>query len=159
MSDSLMVERWNVIDSADMAVSIEGVLHRVIQNKKMPYDYEESLGSAIEFLDEAGNGGAIICGTVTSSGFTGTLAPLSWSTDVYIGVKPQGEAEEGELYQKVVETLNEYKMLLEKMRGNKTIDTDSPILKRAHEFFGRLGNLLLSEADPLTRSYSQPVGR
>ncbi len=157
MSDSSMVERWNAVVSADMAVSAEGLLARYTNRKRMPYDAEEALDRAIAFLDEAGSGGAIICGNAKSSGFTGTLSPLRWSTDVYIEVSTGKENEqEVELFQEIVKALNGYKEVLERIRDKKTVDVESSAVKKTHEFFRDLADVLLSEADPVAKSFSHP---
>ncbi len=54
MIDNFMVERWNVIDSAAMAVSVEGLLYRIIHDKPQPFDFEDALNHGINFLQESG---------------------------------------------------------------------------------------------------------
>ena len=63
MNDNTMVERSNVIDSAAMAVAIESVLYRIVNDKPVPFDFNEAIERGIAFLEVAQNGGAIICGT------------------------------------------------------------------------------------------------
>ena len=156
MSDNSVVERWNVIDSAEMAVGVEGVLYRELKKKPRPFDFDESLDSGIAFLHEASCGGAIICGTSESQGFTGTLSPLSWSTDVYIDVEPK-QAGEADIYKKIVETLENYKELLEKLKREEQIEYGSAILEKAHIFFKLLADILIRQADPVARTYSRQV--
>ena len=76
MRDNAVVERWNPISSAEMAVGVEGVLHRELKRKPRPLDFEDSLNNGIAFLDEASQSGAIICGDPAQTGFMCTLAPL-----------------------------------------------------------------------------------
>ena len=118
MTDNFMVERWNVIDSAAMAVSVEGLLYRIIHDRPRPYDFEDALDRGIDFLQEAGNAGAIICGTGESSGFTGTLSALSWSMDacIEIGFAPKESENRDDAYKDVLSTLKEYKLLLETIK-------------------------------------------
>lgn len=153
MVENTMIEKWNVIDSADMAVSIQGIIQRKLNGKKMPFDYDESLEQGIDFLDEASTGGAIICGNVSTSGFVGTLSPLRWSTVVYIA--NAGKDSEERVYQNVTKALNNYKKLLQNMKNNQ--DVSGEILLEANSFFSALADVLLREADPLTRTYSQPT--
>ena len=89
MSDNAMVERWNVIDSAAMAVAVESVLYRIEKGKPFPFDFDEAIEKGIAFLEVARTGGAIICGSPESSEFTGTLSPLKWSTDVHIHIEKE----------------------------------------------------------------------
>ena len=155
MSDNSVVERWNVIDSAEMAVGVEGVLYRELNKKPRPFDLDDSLDSGIAFLHEASCGGAIICGTSKSQEFTGTLSPLSWSTDVYIVVEPV-KAGKADIYKNIVETLEGYKELLEKLKKKEErIEHGSAILEKAHIFFKSLADILIRQADPVARTYSR----
>ncbi len=156
MSDSTIVDRWNVIESAGMAVGVEGVLYRIINDKPSPFDFEESLRDGIDFLEEASNGGAIICGESLSSGFTGTLSPLRWSRDVYIDIE-ESQLEESQVYKHVVKTLREFKDLLEKIKEKEDIDSESETPKKAHQFFGGLASFLMRQADPVSKSYSHQI--
>ena len=40
MKDNAMIERWNVIDSAAMAVAVEGILYRIENNTPLPFDFD-----------------------------------------------------------------------------------------------------------------------
>lgn len=57
MSANFIVEKWNVIDSAEMAVSVASVLYRLLNNKKLPFDFDEAMKRGIAFLEEAKKGG------------------------------------------------------------------------------------------------------
>ena len=157
MNDNAMVERWNVIDSAAMAVAVESVLYRLTKNKPLPFDVDEALKNGIGFLEEAQNGGAIICGEPESSEFNGTLTPLVWSTNIYINSQPN---EEG-MYKKVVETLKSYRDLLEKIRKEQIKELSSKddieTANTAYEFFHELAGELMKQADPVTESYSHQI--
>lgn len=153
MVDNSVVEKWNSINSADMAVSLQGILNRKINNKSMPFDFDDSIEKGIEFLEEASTGGAIICGNVETNGFTGTLSPLRWSTVVYVGIDPKTKNENEEtIYQGVTKALNEYKDLLEKLQKQEQVS--NKILEDAHSFFRALAEIFLREANPTTRTYS-----
>lgn len=154
MIDNFMVERWNPIDSAAMAVSVEGLLYRIINGKPRPFDFEGALDSGIDFLEEARNGGAIICGTVESTGFDGTLSPFCWSTDAYIEFAPEGSARRSDVYEEVVTTLKEYRLLLESIREERTPE-DTDKVEKVHGFFRTLADVLMKQADPTTRTYSR----
>ena len=102
MQDRMVIERWNPISLADMAVGIKWVLHRALNNKPRPFDFEESLKNGIEFLEEACQGGAIICGEQLQTDFTGTLAPLTF-TARHINIDTNN-LDESEFFYKVVES-------------------------------------------------------
>jgi len=152
-----MVERWNIIDSAAMAVAVESVLYRLTKNKPLPFDVDEALKNGIGFLEEAQNGGAIICGEPESSEFTGTLTPLVWSTNIYIN---SGPSEVG-MYKKVVATLKSYRDLLEKIRKEQikelSSENDIDTANNAYRFFHELAGELMKQADPVTESYSHQI--
>ena len=153
MIDNFMVERWNPIDSAAMAVSVEGLLYRIINGRPRPFDFEDALNYGIDFLREAGNGGAIICGTTESTGFDGTLSPFCWSTDAYIEFAPKGSERRSDVYEEVVDTLKEYRLLLESIRKGR-IPKDTDKVEKVHSFFRTLADVLMKQADPTTRTYS-----
>ena len=157
MNDNAMIERWNIIDSAAMAVAVESVLYRLTRNKPLPFDFDEALTNGIGFLEEAQNGGAIICGEPESGEFNGTLTPLVWSTNIYINSKPNEE----EMYKKIVATLKSYRDLLEKIRREEikelSADADIETAKTAYDFFRQLARELIKQADPVTESYSHRI--
>ena len=157
MNDNAMIERWNIIDTAAMAVAVESVLYRLTRNKPLPFDFEEALKNGIGFLEEAQNGGAIICGQPESSEFNGTLTPLVWSTNVYINSGPN---EEG-MYKKIVTKLKSYRDLLEKIRREdvKELSSEADIetANTAYDFFRELARALMKQVDPVTESYSHRI--
>lgn len=157
MSANPMIEKWNVIDSAEMAVSVDAALYRLLNKKKLPFDFDEAMERGIAFLEEAREGGAIICGSPEASDFTGTLSPMKWSTDVYLTF--DASKGEMELYNDVVTTLTNYKELLKKLLSEKHLDVDNDlkIANNAHQFFGTLASVLMEQADPLTETYSHQV--
>ena len=155
MADNLMVDRWNAIDAAAMAVGVEGVLHRVIYDKPRPFDFNDALGRGVEFLREAGTGGAIFCGNSPGSGFTGTLSPLCWSTDAYIEIRSGRGPEDESFYRDVLKALQSYENVLNNLiSGKKCENTES---RNALNFFHALAELLIEQADPTTKRYSHEV--
>jgi len=150
-----MVDRWNVIDAAAMAVGVEGVLYRIVHDKPRPFDFDEALGRGLEFLREAGTGGAIICGTPPGSGFTGTLSPLCWSADAYIEIRSGRGPEDKSFYQDVLKALRSYEKLLNNLRSGQAYDKKET--KSTHDFFHTLADLLVEQADSTTRKYSHEV--
>lgn len=157
MNDNSMVERWNEIDSAKMAVSVESVLYRILNNKKLPFDFDEALENGIAFLEEAKNGGAIICGTPETSEFTGTLSPLKISLRRFETTRIDAE-KEMEFYESVVSKLKEYKSLLETVREQKEIPKKARnIAEAAHDFFYTLSNELIKQTDPTSKAYSHQL--
>lgn len=156
MGDNAKIERWNVVDAADMAVSVKGILQRKINNKKMPFDFDESLSQGIEFLEEAKTGGSIICGNVQTDNFIGTLSPLRWSMNVYIAtVADIKDKKDEDLYKDVTELLSTFKKTLVKIKDNTS--TSPKELRDVKCFFDALASIFLSKSDPTTRSYSQSV--
>ncbi len=155
MSNSSMMDRWNVVDTARMAVGVESVLSRTLRGKPNPYDFAESLESGIAFLDEALSGGRIICGDTFTGQFTGTLSPLNWSTDVYISFHNKRMTEEA--YREIVSILDNYKYILEKIKIEAKNVLEEEKLKEAHNFFSKLAKMLLNQADPTNKLYSRDI--
>lgn len=155
-----MIERWNSIDSAKMAVSVESVLYRILNNRNLPFDFDEALDSGIAFLEEAKSGGAIICGSPETNDFTGTLSPLRLSTSVCLSFESTVEEKEGiELYKDIVDTLKKYKNLLEKIKEKKEIEAkkERTTANQAYEFFNALSKVLIKQTDPISETYSRQV--
>jgi len=154
-----MVERWNPIDSARMAVSVKSVLYRLLNGKKPPFDFNEALDEGIAFLEEAQSGGAIICGNPEASDFTGTLSPLRLSTTIYLSVTSVSREErEIELYQKIVDTLKSYKQLLENTKAKQKIEEkEKDTATEAYNFFDTLSNALIRQTDPTSETYSREL--
>lgn len=159
MNDNAMVERWNPIDSAKMAVSVKSVLYRLLQSRKLPFDFDESIDEGIAFLKEAQSGGAIICGNPETSDFTGNLSPLRMSTTIYLSVETTAkDKKQVEMYQKIVNTLKKYTQLLEKTKKEKSIGIkEQDIAKEAYSFFDALSKTLIKQTDPTTETYSREL--
>jgi len=140
--------------------------YRLTKNKPLPFDVDEALKNGIGFLEEAQNGGAIICGEPESSEFNGTLTPLVWSTNIYINSKTniyinsKPSSEEG-MYKKIVATLKSYRDLLEKIKMEEvkklSSKADLVTANSAYDFFHELASELMKQADPVTESYSHRI--
>jgi hypothetical protein len=152
MRENSVVERWNVMNVAEMAVSVSSVLYRVINNRPMPFDFSESVEAGIEFLTEAADGGKIVCGVKPSSGFTGTLSPLNWATPIcldFVG----GANKKADVYKSITTLLTGYKEVLKKIEKNERYqDTDKA--KEVHKFFRLLADILIQRVDPVSESYT-----
>lgn len=156
MSVNPTIERWNIIDTAEMAVSVDAAISRLISNKKLPFDFEEAVDRGIAFLEEAVGGGAILCGSAEVNEFTGTLSPMEWSTDVYLDIEM--EKEESESYVDIVNLLSEFKTFLSDIKVTKALMPERrKIASLAHHFFGSLATTLMKQADPLTKTYSHSI--
>ncbi|GAG86632.1 unnamed protein product, partial [marine sediment metagenome] len=133
--------------------SVEGLLYRIINDKPQPFDFEDALNHGINFLREAGDGGAIICGTAESTGFDGTLSPFCWSTDAYIEFALEGSERKADVFKEVVTTLEGYRGLLESIQEGH-IPEDTSEVTKVYSFFRTLADALMKQADPTTRTYS-----
>jgi hypothetical protein len=155
MADLVMGERWNTGDSLEMAVGVRRAVESVLRQKDPPSDCLGFLERGITFLDEAKAGEALICGgPVEADSFNGTFLPLCLATDVYIRfVGGTGSDGEGK---KIGELLNQYKESLReiKEKGPKS-KIRSELLKEIASFFEALSRLLLQQADPTMKEYSQ----
>ncbi len=150
-------ERWNSIDSAEMALGIQRVVDSVMRQEELPLEYREFLERGIEFLDEAEAGSALISGTPLeqTDSFKGTFSPLCMATDVYITFKDAPDKSDD--YKQVSVLLNGYKTILTGIKDAGTRhEPDQKQLKEIGSFFGVLFDLLSRQADPITKEYSQP---
>lgn len=155
MSDSTMIDRWNVINAARMAVGVEGVLSRIMRKKPMPFDFDESIDEGIAFLDEAEKGGSILCGNLATCGFSGTLSPLNLSTEILIRFNPQDEKDD--LYKEIVSFLAKYKEVLGNIKKGESESNSAKDLEPVCLFFKSLGNIMLSQADPINKTFSRQL--
>jgi hypothetical protein len=152
MQDSTVIERWNPISLAEMAVGVKGVLYRVINRKPHPFDFDESLKKGIDFLSEASDGCAIFCGEKTDTNFTGTLGPLTF-TARYIDIDTT-RLNESDFYRRVLESLRKHKEVLQNLSENKNVD-DRSALESTKAFFEIMASIAMSEADPTSKSISR----
>ena len=156
MNDMITGERWNSIDSAEMALGIQRVIDSIMREEEPPLECQEFLVRGIEFLDEAEAGGALISGTLEQAdSFKGTFSPLCMATDVYITFK--NAPDKSDDYKQVSVLLNGYKTILTGIKDAGTRhEPDQKQLKEIGSFFGVLFDLLSRQADPITKEYSQP---
>ncbi len=156
MSDTVMGERWNTKDSVEMAIGLRRALASTIVGKAVPDEYQSFLERGIEFLNEANGGGALISGQLEGAdSFNGTLEPLCLANDVYISFVG-GKLDEHQKYSKVRGLFTDYINALEKVKTNGQSSGIEPSkLRDIAQFFKVLCDLLLQQADPITREYSQ----
>ncbi len=155
---SSVVERWNLVDTADLAVRLKSVLRRRIDGRPLPKDSDGDIGAGIDFLRQATGGGAIILGHLPeTSSFEGTLSPLRWAADVRwasVRSEPRSKKE----YTELVDTLKEFEQSLlavrEAIASNDKNAPESGEIEPVAIFFDCLGKILLQEADPVVREYS-----
>jgi hypothetical protein len=156
MADLVMGERWNTEDALEMALGVRRALDSVMRKETPSSECEELLNKGISFLDEAKGGEALISGSYEEAdSFNGTFLPLCLATDVCIrfinGTSCKGEQK------KIGDLLNGYKKILQQIRKKKSKGKVQPVkLKEIASFFEVLSKLLLQQADPMMKDYSQP---
>jgi len=150
MADLVMDERWNAEDVLEMALGVRRALDSVIRKKLLPSECGEFLKKGISFLDEVKGGEALISGSPEEAdSFNGTFLPLCLATDVCIKFKRDEQKKIGEL-------LNGYKEKLQQISREDSSNAEPEVLKRINSFFEALSKLLLQQADPMMKEYSQP---
>ena len=156
MADLVMGERWNTEDALEMALGVRRALDSVMRKETPPTQYGQVLEKGISFLDEAKGGEALISGSPEEAdSFNGTFLPLCLATDVCIkftnGTSNTGGQE------RIGELLNGYKEALQQIREkNSKGNVKLKRLKEIASFFEALSKLLLQQADPMMKDYSQP---
>lgn len=154
MSDIVMGEKWNTQDSVEMAIGVRRALASVMVGKAVPSECCNSLDRGIEFLNEAKGGGALISGQPQDAdSFNGTFSPLCLANDVYISFRGGG-LDEHQRYDEVREVFTTYINTLKKVKVEGG-GIEQNILKEMGQFFKVLCDLLLQQADPMTREYSR----
>lgn len=157
MKDMTGGERWNTLNSAEMALGIRRVLDNVMRQEEPPSECKVFLDKGIEFFEEAEAGGALIAGTPLeqAGSFKGTFSPLCLATDVYITFRNAPEGKGG--FKEVSDLLNSYKGSLRRIRETGIqCQIGNEQLAEMGSFFGVLFDLLARQADPVTKGYSQP---
>ncbi|MCK5565787.1 MAG: hypothetical protein KAJ07_11120 [Planctomycetes bacterium] len=157
MNEMVSSERWNTINSAEMALGVQRVIDSIQRHEEPPTECSRFLDKAIEFLVEAQAGGALITGTTLEgvSSFKGTFSPLCMATDVYISFRSESETSDD--YKKVNDLLNGYRKTLTGIKeGGIRYETEPEQLNHMEGFFGVLFDLLSQQADPLMKDYSKP---
>jgi hypothetical protein len=155
MADLVMGERWNTEDVLEMALGIRRALDSVIRKESPPSECGEFLEKGISFLDEVKGGEALISGSPEEAdSFNGTFLPLCLATDVWIKIK-NGTSSNGK-QKKIGELLNGYKEKLQQISGEDSSNVEPKGLQGINSFFEALSKLLLQQADPMMKEYSQP---
>jgi len=156
MGDLVMGERWNTEDSLEMALGVRRALESVLRKEDPPPKCRSLLDKGITFLDEAKGGEALISGlSEEADSFNGTFLPLCLATDVRI--RFIGEAASKDENNKIGELLDSYKNVLLQIKKKKSKSKINPEkLKEITHFFEDLSELLLQQADPMMKEYSQP---
>lgn len=156
MADLVMGERWNTEDALEMALGVRRALDSVMRKEIPPTHYGEALEKGINFLDEAKGGEALISGSPEEAdSFNGTFLPLCLATDVCIKFT-NGNSNSGE-QKRIGELLNGYKETLQQIKKKNPKDSVEEIkLREIASFFEALSKLLLQQADPMMKDYSQP---
>jgi len=156
MGDLVMGERWNTEDSLEMALGVRRALESVLRKEDPPLKCRNLLDKGITFLDEAKGGEALISGSPEEAdSFNGTFLPLCLATDVRI--RFVGDAASEGKNNRIGELLNSYKNALLQVKNEKSKSKIEPEkLKEIASFFEVLSKLLLQQADPMMKEYSQP---
>jgi len=157
MSDMVINERWNAIDSAEMSLGIRWAIDYIKRKKEPPPQYLESLDKGIEFLEEAEAGGTLISsGSLKNAGsFRGAFSPLCMATDVYITFSKTPK-ESGD-YKQVSNLLNDYKDALVSIKNERlNCQIEKDIFKNVESFFETLFDILSQQSDPIIKEYSRP---
>lgn len=156
MVDMMMGERWNTEDSLEMSLGVRRAVESVMRQTNPPSECTEHIDKAISFLEEAKGGEALISGAKEEAdSFNGTFLPLCLATDVcirFVSGTPNSCEDK-----KIGELLNQYKETLGqiKKKGSKG-NIEMAKLKEIASFFEALSRLLLQQADPMMKEYSQP---
>jgi hypothetical protein len=154
MGDLVMGERWNTGDSLDMALGVRRAVESLLRKKDPPSECREFLDGGITFLDEARGGEALISGAEEADSFNGTFLPLCLATEVRI--RFIGDASNGGEGTKIGELLNQYKETLKQIKEKGAKSNINPVkLKEIGSFFEALSRLLLQQADPMMKDFSQ----
>lgn len=157
MGDIVIGEKWSTDASLNMALGVRRAIDSVLNGKKPPAECKPQIQSGVEFLREAQGGSAVMTGTLTEAdSFTGTFSPLCLAIDVYIRFTKKSEKQSANgqklsgLFQSYIEALQQL--------ADETDKTDLTIekLQEIAGFFEVLTDVLLQQADPMTKDYSRP---
>jgi hypothetical protein len=159
MGDPAMGERWNAIESTEMALGVRWAIDYIKRNEEPPHKYIQSLEKGIGFLEEAKAGGTLISsGSLDEAGsfFKGTFSPLRMATDVYVTFSDTPNNSED--YKKVSALLNKYKDALVSIKdeGLNCRTMDDGIFSDVEKFFETLFDILAQQSDPIVKEYSRP---
>lgn len=73
-----------LVDSADTAIRAAGVLHLLKGSREVPPFAPTAVSQAIEILDDALCGSAVLTGCGDARGFAGSFSSLCWATDSFV---------------------------------------------------------------------------
>jgi len=157
MADIIIGERWSTDESLDMALGVRRAIDCVLSNRQPPAECGPQLQKGVDFLSEAKGGFALVTGKLTGAdSFNGTFSPLCLTNDVYIRFR-KASLDETEETSKVGVLLDEYKSALECVKREELeVSVERDMLKDIAQFFEVLTDLLLQQADPMTREFSRP---
>jgi len=157
MADIIIGERWNTSESLDMALGVRRAIDSVLSQRKPPAECEYQLQKGIEFLNEAKGGFALVTGDLKEAdSFNGTFSPLCLANDVYIRFRG-GSVDKSEDTKRLSGLFEAYRSALQKVldKADKSGIKQSE-LKEIEQFFEVLTDLLLQQADAMTKDYSRP---
>lgn len=153
MGDIVIGERWNTSESLDMALGVRRAIASILSQRRLPAECKTQLQKSVEFLNEAKGGSAVLAGTLSEAdSFTGTFSPLCLAIDVYIRfageTKDARKVKVGKLFQDYIDALQQ----VEKGRNKPVVNKN--MLQQIAQFFEVLTDLLLQQADPMTKEFS-----
>lgn len=156
MSDLVMGERWNPDETVEMALGIRRAIGCVMRKEEPPPECYGSLEKGVQFMSEVKGGYALILGThEEADSFNGTFSPLCLANDVYINFSG-GSQDKKENSQIINQLFSKYKETLEKLRDeNLRRGIEQRTLGEIGHFFEILCDLLLQQADPIFKEYSE----
>lgn len=154
---SSVAETADVIEAADTAIRVAGVLKLAEAGRPCPSAADEALKRGIEFIDQALAGTSLLTGSPCEASFAGSLSPLCWATDGYLIQQEQTRAQPN--YKEVEQFLASVRDQLEGLREHTDEigpgGTDSPNLEQPASFFRCLARVLTQRADV---AMSKPSG-
>jgi hypothetical protein len=145
-------QAWDTVDTADVAVRVASQLRRMKKGAKV--EDPAAIQRAIDFLDEAKRGGAIMAGEpAVTSGFGGELRPLNWATDAYLSQPDKSDSPEltSDDYKDIQNYLDRIQSTLEHVTS-RGYGAESPIDDAVH-FFEGLAEVLASRVDQRMMHY------
>ncbi len=138
-----------LVDLSDLFIKVASSLRQRQHGRELRHP--EVVQRAIEFLDNALEGGGFLSGT-KSELHAGSLRPINWVTDTMSIMTPADDEAQAPTYEEIVESLEPIKQLL-------ITSLDHPLGDEADsavDFFGALGDLLAAQADQQMRKTSAP---
>lgn len=154
MGDIVIGERWNTSESLDMALGVRRAIDSILSQRRLPAECKTQLQKSVEFLNEARGGSAILAGTLTEAdSFTG-FSPLCLAIDVLIRFKGSSVDESKDAKKISVLFQNYINALQQVEKGGNKPAVNKKMLQEIAQFFEVLTDLLLQQADPITKEFS-----